>query len=699
MAPRDDLFMSYSHRPEDLPFAQDLAHLLTVLGVRVWFDQSRLSAGADLLEEIPAAIRDAEFYALVLTDGASQSAWVEKEASERLKNQDPRVLVLKLSDAPLPPSLAAYGAPRMKYVDFTGAFLDGLVELVDALRPGILLRPAGILLYFDRRREITSQLWDALYRRAARRILLMGHSLAATFADGRDRELVLPAAQRGVTVEALLVNPEGPSQQLAEAQRGMGKEEVLTDKIWRTIQSIQRLEMEFGQPGCESKLQVRVTDTTMYSTLAVFDSVAVWTPYSSRTEVGNNSPATVCYRPKDRSRPSLFGFCKEEFERLWDQAFHPEEVARARSSDMSLWILDHKDRVSQARRWLAGEQDDLPPPLMLIIYPTYKCSFPILRHNGPLCATCAYRQKHGPQDLEPDLLARILDEATAMGVRRFELSGGGEPLQHAHIGELIELLQDRQAGQDGSRFGLLTNGLYLEGQLAEAVAKTFCYVRFSYAEGIQESDALTEEFLRNLREFARHVADSASPRIGLKLLLSKRNIQKAVNQVTDLRTRLSPEFDGIDHLRIKAMRMPLKRDEIDAAEALSFRNEIFDHLFANPEAWPKDTQVDLDLGYVEDDFQCTLSPLFGIVTPSGSLLPCCNYVRWERDLAIADLSDETLESAWGSPRHRAAIGRLATRHVCNSRQGVPCRWVRYQQALDGPMTTTPETPEALRGFL
>ncbi|MDI6591492.1 MAG: radical SAM protein [Patescibacteria group bacterium] len=102
-------------------------------------------------------------------------------------------------------------------------------------------------------------------------------------------------------------------------------------------------------------------------------------------------------------------------------------------------------------------------PLMVVLSVTYVCN--------SRCIHCPYsnsdiREKYrDAQFMKPELFKKIADECGKYGAY-IRLSGGGEPLLHKDIIELIEY-----AKKAGARIGLITNGSLMSGKAAERIVE------------------------------------------------------------------------------------------------------------------------------------------------------------------------------------------------------------------------------------
>ncbi len=357
--------------------------------------------------------------------------------------------------------------------------------------------------------------------------------------------------------------------------------------------------------------------------------------------------------------------------------------ALPKASD-STRILEFRKEIRNIRHWMDTPNATLPPPPLLIIYPTYTCTNPSSHYRrNLLCSNCIYQGFHSTQQqLDIQILSDLLHEAIDLGIRNIQFSGGGEPLEYQDLDKLFDVLYSIRKTTPDLLLGLLTNGLYLREEQAKHVATLFSYVRLSFAEGPCTDRELMARFSENLRHLLAYGMSNSSLRIGLKLLVSHTNCGVLGDQVLKLRYLIGEYyFTRLNHIRVKAMRSVnpnIEPTEQDAAQFTSAFDKVLQEEFS---LWPDDVQIDLDLGYTNSDFRCYLSPLFGLVDPSGRLIACYNYAEAYDDLVIGDLHAHSFRELWGTENHRHIINHINNVSVCNSRRGCPCRFAKYQEVF------------------
>ncbi len=185
-------------------------------------------------------------------------------------------------------------------------------------------------------------------------------------------------------------------------------------------------------------------------------------------------------------------------------------------------------RVAGLALWAAGRA---APPHTLDISPTDLCN---LRCRSCWMRAPLYREQFpSGYQLSDERLLSLVDEASGLGVRHVEITGGGEPLMRKPL--VLEMMaRIKDSGMEGS---MTTNATLLDKEsVAEMVRLGWDRLVFS----IDAPEARTNDWLRPLRDdkesatgrilsslelFAKekHAAGSALPHISFNVVLSQRN--------------------------------------------------------------------------------------------------------------------------------------------------------------------------------
>ena len=194
----------------------------------------------------------------------------------------------------------------------------------------------------------------------------------------------------------------------------------------------------------------------------------------------------------------------------------------------------------------SGDCAELRAPIHVRIKPINACN-----HR---CWFCAYRSQGLSLGEEMELrdripyekLIEIVDDLAAMGVKAVTFSGGGEPLLYPNLAGIVERL-----GERGIRVATLTNGTYLKGAVADALARWGTWVRVSMDGWDGESyqrfrhckPGEFEEITGNVAAFA---ARRSSCSVGVSLIVSRENAAHVYGLCALVKAL------GADHVKLSA---------------------------------------------------------------------------------------------------------------------------------------------------
>ncbi len=117
--------------------------------------------------------------------------------------------------------------------------------------------------------------------------------------------------------------------------------------------------------------------------------------------------------------------------------------------------MDRTGIVSNARKLLyrcdclLSAREGHPRPVMFLVSPTNRCQLD--------CPFCLYGDRDKALTLPLADLLRFVDVSECIGVKTWELTGGGEPLLYPNLTLLLDELHRR-----GFAVGMMTNGLALD---------------------------------------------------------------------------------------------------------------------------------------------------------------------------------------------------------------------------------------------
>lgn len=120
----------------------------------------------------------------------------------------------------------------------------------------------------------------------------------------------------------------------------------------------------------------------------------------------------------------------------------------------------HADRIHD---WLEGK---MPIPITLELDLTLSCN--------DKCPFCPHAFAHQGRHLELDSIRRLLDDAARLGIRGLTITGGGEPLMHPQVLDIVRLIRTYPFSA-----GIITNAGRINAELADELVATFKWIRVS----------------------------------------------------------------------------------------------------------------------------------------------------------------------------------------------------------------------------
>jgi len=184
-------------------------------------------------------------------------------------------------------------------------------------------------------------------------------------------------------------------------------------------------------------------------------------------------------------------------------------------------IVHHPEKFSALR------EGKISPPICVRVKPTNKCN-----HS---CFYCLYKTeisgihkniKQG-DEIPREKMMEILDDFREMGVKAVIYSGGGEPLIHPDILEIIEKTVDYNMD-----LAIITNGQKLNGLEAEILADNASWVRVSAndcdVETFSKIRGRNEKWFYERNENIKRFAEikKLSCRLGIHFVIHKENTSK-----------------------------------------------------------------------------------------------------------------------------------------------------------------------------
>jgi MoaA/NifB/PqqE/SkfB family radical SAM enzyme len=285
------------------------------------------------------------------------------------------------------------------------------------------------------------------------------------------------------------------------------------------------------------------------------------------------------------------------------------------------------------------------------------------------CWYCAYRAEdlslgEGMKlsdRLPADKLDEIADDLVEMGVKAATFSGGGEPLLHPALPRVVERL-----AKGGVRTAALTNGAFLTGAAADALARHGSWVRVSidawdgpsYARsrGVDESEYA--KVMGNLAAFAQRGSRCA---LGASFIIGESNHSRIADFCRQARdagitsVKLSACVVGNSarennayHARFAAP----ARKGIDEARALETRGfAIIDHYH------------EMEERFVKPYRRCPSMRLLTVIGADASVYACQDKA-YTRSGLLGSIAARSFKEFWFSPENAARLEDLDPSRDC-----------------------------------
>lgn len=235
-------------------------------------------------------------------------------------------------------------------------------------------------------------------------------------------------------------------------------------------------------------------------------------------------------------------------------------------------------------------------PIHLQLIPTNRCNFK--------CDFCSCANKNDAEQLTFAQYKKIITKAAKAGCSAVTITGGGEPLAHPNIGEIIEDLHRRKI-----EIGMTTNGSLIK-KLTKKQLNMFTWIRIS------AGDSMEKNLKRVGRTLEQHLGDIAeavlqAPKVAWafsyvymtkpKLDMMEKFI-KFANKYKFAHVRVTPDIlDLVNVPDIDKVERMVKRRKIDDSKVVYQARQSFEHGSKN----------------------CLISLLKPLIGADGLVYPCC----------------------------------------------------------------------------
>lgn len=300
----------------------------------------------------------------------------------------------------------------------------------------------------------------------------------------------------------------------------------------------------------------------------------------------------------------------------------------------------HKDKIESLAK---GE---VSAPIYVRVKPTnrcnhacYYCSY-VSENDCPVSETMNFRD-----EIPKEKMMEILQDFKEMGVKAVTYSGGGEPLVHPDIAEIMQKTLDL-----GIDLSIITNGQELNGKKAE-VLKNAKWVRISSGEIDAKTFAETrkrpESWFFKLRDNIKNFAEIKSPdcEFGINFVVQNKNADKVYESVKFFKNL------GVNHIKITPCWMPdfleyhkpTKESVMEQIERA--RKEFQGHGFVVYDTYKNDFELTgLDERKYSKCYVMQIIPVIG----ADSVVYFCHDKTYTKNGALGSIKNRSFKDLWFS---------------------------------------------------
>ncbi|MBZ0252053.1 MAG: radical SAM protein [Candidatus Methylomirabilis sp.] len=285
----------------------------------------------------------------------------------------------------------------------------------------------------------------------------------------------------------------------------------------------------------------------------------------------------------------------------------------------------------------------------------------------PTVASAKFYEDHPEIDRDKGffdlgMLEDLADDLRAMGTKRVELVGRGEPTMHPKFERCVEILKERDL-----HVGIATNGSLLHEQRAERMVQLgLNRIVLSLNAGTRETypSIHTTETPENFDKVLRNLANlrrikekhgKEDPRVMVSFVISRPNRHEAFDMLERAREI------GADQVLFKfAIAYPgIEFIELDEEEKRAFSGRLGEYV-ERARSYGIDLKVEPPIGDMTADrrlyhnktetvyskIPCYIGWYFALVTAEGSVSPCCQCMD-----QMGHLKTQRFKDVWFSDRY------------------------------------------------
>lgn len=315
-----------------------------------------------------------------------------------------------------------------------------------------------------------------------------------------------------------------------------------------------------------------------------------------------------------------------------------------------LKIISHSDKIAQL---LNGK---IPAPVRVVLEPTNLCN-----HNCIFCFYSNFRNDNKVY-LSREKLFELAEDFKKLGVKSVSLVGGGEPMLHPAIYDLIRWFHKNKI-----LISITTNGSTFRESEIDTIVRASTYIRVSLnAASLQTHNIVNapksnqfDRIINNIEKLRkRRDKIGANMLIGIKNAIFDKNFHE-IGEMVALGERLQ-----VDYIMFAAVvgESPASRRLLDDATAkIEELNKItkvplFHSFYKKPQKAPK----------------CISNPLIGTVSANGDMYLCGFMDHSDGRYRIGNINENRFFDLWGSEKHyevyRSQNPEYCAKYTCKMKE-------------------------------
>ncbi|MFH1358677.1 MAG: radical SAM protein [archaeon] len=307
---------------------------------------------------------------------------------------------------------------------------------------------------------------------------------------------------------------------------------------------------------------------------------------------------------------------------------------------------------------------------------TNKCN-----NKCPLCFDTGIGADNTTLNL--DLAKNIILQFKEVGIKTIVLGGGGDPICHPNLAEILRFINDNNI-----ECAISTNGYGMSDDLIDAIVNCCSFMRISLdADGpdiYKKTHGMGEEVFKEVVDNVRKLVlakkqNKSEILIGICYLVGPHTIKGVYNA-----TKLAKEL-SVDNIRIRPfynwgnMQKPQDEELDSIMEELKRCVQLSDENFL-VSATTNRFELLSEKKACETYKECNVHHFYTVVSPNAKVYPC--YVlKNKEEFCYGDLSKQSFKEIWASEQRKKAYERINLKD-CQKH----CRFEKINEFLYGIKT-------------